>query len=65
MLLAKLITLLGSKRVGEALDTLAMRLRELLLAKKEGSSWEKASVVSLLPGEHGPAAPTPDQGLVL
>ena len=65
VLLAKLITLLGSRRVGEALDTLAMRLRELLLAKKEGSSWEKANVVSLLPGSHGPAAPIPDQALVL
>ena len=64
MLLAKLITLLGSRRVWEALDTLAMRLRELIFAKKEGSSCENASVVSMLPGSHGPAAPIPDQALV-
>ena len=37
LLLAKLLTLLGSRRTAEALDMLAMRLRELLLAKKEGS----------------------------
>jgi hypothetical protein len=63
--LAKLINTLGTKRVAEALDLMAMRIREVLLAKREGQSWEKASVVSLAPGMLGPASPVPDLGLVL
>ena len=38
ILLARLISLLGNRRMGEALDIMAMRMRELLLAKKEGQS---------------------------
>ena len=63
--LAKLITTVGSKRLPEAMDLLAMRIREVLLAKKEGQSWDKAAVVALTPGALGPAAAVPDLGLML
>lgn len=36
--LAKLITTIGTKRIAEAMDLMAMRIREVLLAKREGQS---------------------------
>jgi len=63
--LAKMITAIGNRRLPEAMDHLAMRIREVLFAKKEGQSWDKAAVLSLQPGQLGPASQIPDLGLVL
>jgi hypothetical protein len=38
----------------------SMRIREIVLAQREGGSWDKASVVSLQPGQHGGHAVIPD-----
>ena len=65
MFLARLISTIGARRIPEAMDLMAMRIREALLAKKEGQSWEKAAVVALTPGSLGPASPVPDAGLML
>ena len=65
MFLARLISTIGARRIPEAMDLMAMRIREVLLAKKEGQSWEKAAVVALTPGSLGPASPVPDAGLML
>ena len=59
-LLAKIITELGAARYAHAADLLCQRVRELLLAKKEGSSWDKASVVSLMPGSQSSGAAIAD-----
>ena len=53
--MCRLLLELGHNRLGLAADLVAMRVREILLAKRDqGSStaagWEKAAVVSLLPG---------------
>ena len=47
------------------MDHFAMRIREVLLANKEGQSWDKSRVLALTPGGLGPATAVPDAGLVL
>ena len=47
LFLSKLIAELGAKRSAVAADMAAQRVREILLAKKDNGSWEKASVLSL------------------
>ena len=37
----------------------------MTFAKKEGQSWEKASVLSLMPGGHASSVALPDQAFVL
>ena len=58
--LCRLLLELGHNRLPLAADLMAMRIREILLAKRDGSSWDKASVLSLLPGNHGGHAPIPE-----
>ena len=62
--MCKLLLELGHKRYGHAVDLMAMRVREILMAKKDGSSWEKASLISLLPGSHGAHSLIPDGAFV-
>eukprot|EP00974_Lingulodinium_polyedra_P101987 9876940-Lingulodinium_polyedra.AAC.1 len=64
-LLGVLLSELGKDRLAVAADLIAMRLRELRAAKKEGGSWEKASVLSLLPSSHSGSAPVADGAFVL
>ena len=52
-------------RLPEAMDLLVMRIREVKQAKREGSSWEKAGVLSLVPGAFAANAALPDGGLHL
>ena len=49
----------------QALDILAQRIREVIQAKKAGSSWEKAQVLTFLPTDSAGSAPIPDGGMVL
>ena len=58
--LAKLLGELNHSRLPQMADMLAMRIRELRTAKGEGGSWEKAGVLSLVPGPYSPSAPLPD-----
>ena len=60
-----LLSELGKGRTAQCADILAMRLRELRLAKKDGGSWERASVPSLLPTTHPANAPLADGAFVL
>ena len=62
--LCKLLLEVGHRRLGSAADLMAMRVREIMLAKRDGSSWDKASVLSLLPGVHGGHAVIPDGAFV-
>jgi len=58
--LAQLMLEMGSGRTNVAADMASMRIREIVLAQREGGSWDKASVVSLQPGQHGGHAVIPD-----
>ena len=46
--LSKLVAQLNANRL---LDLACQRIREIMLAKKSGGSWEKAALVSLLPSD--------------
>ena len=62
--LAKIMLEMGNDRISVAADMAAMRIREIMLAKKDGGSWDKASVVGLQPGPHGGHAAIPDGAFV-
>ena len=49
--LSKLVAQLNANRLPQALDLACQRIREIMLAKKAGGSWEKAALVSLLPSD--------------
>lgn len=63
--LCRLLTELNHKRLPQCADMIACRLREMKMAKREGGSWEKASVVSLMPSTHGASATLPDSAFML
>jgi hypothetical protein len=63
--LVKLLLEVGHRRLPQAMDLIAQRLRELRMAKSDGSSWEKASVLSLLPTALPPNSQIPDTAFVL
>ena len=63
--LSKLLLEVGHKRFEVAVDLMSMRIREILQAKRDSSSWEKAAVMSLLPGPHRGQAPLPDGAFVV
>ena len=64
-ILCRILTDLTHRRTEQAADVIAMRLRELRHAKATGSSWEKAEVVSLLPGSSSSTAPVPEAAMAL
>jgi len=63
--LTKLMLELGHRRIPQAADLLAMRMREMRSAKADGGSWEKAQVLSMMPQSISNMAPLPDNGFVL
>ena len=63
--LSKVLLEIGHDRLGVACDLVVQRMREVMQAKKEGSSWEKAAVMSLMPGPHGGQALLPEGGFVV
>jgi hypothetical protein len=64
-LLCRLIVDLNNGRHSRAMDTMTMRIREIKAAKSQGSSWEKASVLSLLSSDIPNSTSLPDNGLAL
>ena len=62
--LAKLTLEMGNDRISVAADMAAMRIREMMMAKKDGGSWDQASVVGLQPGPHSGHAAIPDGAFV-
>ena len=62
--MCRLLLELGHNRLPVAADLAAMRIREILLAKRDGSNWEKASILSLSPTTHGGHTPIPDGAFV-
>ena len=64
-LLGYLLMQMGRGRFSQAADVIAMRVREIRMAKKDGGSWEKASVCSLLPGTHPGTAVVPDGAMII
>ena len=63
-LLSRLLLDLGHNRLEVAADLCAQRIREIVTAKKDGSSWDKASVISLMGSSHGGHALVPDGAFV-
>jgi hypothetical protein len=64
-LLTQVLTTLGQDRLPAAVDLVCQRIREVCLAKKTGSSWEKAELVSLLPSTQASSSPLPEHALAL
>jgi hypothetical protein len=58
--LTKILLELGHNKLAVVADLLVARIREIIAAKRDGGSWEKASVLSLLPGSHGGQALLPE-----
>lgn len=64
--LSKIIGELNANKVPVAVDVAAQRIKDILLAKRSGSSWEKASLILLMPPEQASmTAPLPDGALDL
>jgi hypothetical protein len=61
----KVLLEVGHRRLPQAMDLIAQRLRELRMEKSDGSSWEKASLLSLLPTALPPNLQTLDTAFVL
>ena len=47
--LARVLTKLCHDRLGEAVDTIAMRVKSILLARSSKGSWDKAQHLEILP----------------
>ena len=62
---AKALTLLNQGKTAQASDLMVQRIREILVAKRPGGSWEKGELVSLLPSTQASSAPLPDGALAL
>ena len=65
MLLGKLMMMIGEGKTSEAVDTMAMRIREVRMAKAPGGSWEKAAALSLLATSVPVNTSLPDGALTL
>ena len=64
-LLGKALSLLNRRKDKEAADLMVQRVREVLYAKRAGSSWEKAELISLLPSASASSTALPDGALAL
>jgi hypothetical protein len=65
-LLSRLIQDLNSNKLAEAVDLAAQRIREILVAKRTGGTWEKGALVSLMSSEQASmSAAMPDGALDL
>ena len=58
--ICKLLADISVGRLPEAVDLLAMRVREVRAAKLPGGSWEKAAAISLQSQSIAANAPLPD-----
>ena len=65
MLLGKLMMMIGEGKTSEAVDTMAMRIREVRMAKAPGGLWEKAAAMSLLATSVPVNTSLPDGALTL
>jgi hypothetical protein len=66
MLLTKVLTEMGKKNFSRSADLVVQRIREIRYAKGTGGTWEKAEILSLLPGSSlSSNAPVPDGAFVL
>ena len=63
--LGRILQDMAGDRLPQLADTVAMRIREIRTAKRDGGSWEKAGVVSLLPGPYAGNAPVVDGAFIL
>ena len=63
--LCRALTELSQNRLAPLADLLAMRVREIRAAKKDGGSWDKAGALSLQPGPYAANAPLPDGAFFL
>ena len=63
--LCRILLELTHHRPERAADVVAMRLRELRFAKSKDQSWEKAEVISLLPGTVAASVSVPDGAMAL
>ena len=59
-LLSRALTLLNQQKWAEAADLLSQRIREVGFAKKQGGTWEKAELLSLMPSSQASTTPMPD-----
>merc|ERR1712086_221142 len=64
-LLSRVLTLMNNKKNVEAADLACQRVREVLAAKRQGGSWEKAELISLLPSTQSSSTALPDGALAL
>ena len=64
-LLCRVLANLNQKKEAEAADLLVQRVREVLVAKRPGGSWEKGELLSLLPASSASSTTLPEGGLVL
>jgi hypothetical protein len=64
-MLGRLMMMIGEGKTEEACDTIAMRVREIKMAKMTGSSWEKAASLSLLSSSVPVNTSLPDGALTL
>ena len=64
-MLGRLMSLVGEGKIEEALDTIALRIREVRMANMQGSSWEKVAALSPLSASIPVNTPLPDGALTL
>ena len=62
---SKALTYLAQGKHTEAADLLVQRIREVLLAKRAGGSWDKGELVSLLPSGQASSAQMPEGAMAL
>jgi hypothetical protein len=63
--LSKLLVDLGHNRLPQAADFVVQRMREIRMAKLKDGSWDKAAVMSLVPGGLAGNTQIPDGAMVL
>jgi len=64
-LLSKILLEINKDRLPQAVDIIAQRIREVRMAKQAGNSWEKAELISLMPGSQAGSTVLPDGCLAL
>jgi hypothetical protein len=63
--LCRILMEINHGRLAKAADVLTHRIREIILAKAAGSSWDKAAVISLLPAGVATNTTMPDNAMAL
>ena len=65
LFLGRILSEIGMKRIPQVADLIAMRVREMRAAKRDGGSWDKAAAISLMPGTMASNAALPDSAFSL